>query len=56
MAGKAQLKFLMATKPNTQDPNTSSDPKKKGKKLSPALRAAAMRKLQKSGGKKNGNN
>jgi len=63
MPGKARMKFLMATKPNSQDPGDSNDEKdfgatkKKGnKKLPPALRAAAVRRLQKSGGKKNGNN
>lgn len=63
MAGKAQLKFLMASKPaqqdNTTNPNPNPNPFQKKKKgnLPPGLRDAAKRKLQKmNSGKKNGNN
>ncbi len=63
--GKAQMKFLLATKPKSksQDPGDSTDTKDFGKtnkkkssnKIPPALRAAVQRKIKQSG-KQNGNN
>lgn len=51
-SGKSQLKLMLAM--NARNGEVPSGGLKKSKKLSPALKAAALRRLKKTG-KKNGN-